>query len=193
MRNRILITVGVALAAALTIPSLAAAHTGSVKCDGSNIVFSYNANFAHDTTVTEFVKDSTSGNGTFKTFLVHAYTTATDTVPSPSSSVTASATWKDGTQSGSIAPVTLTCTQASTPVTACYPSEVVTQTVYTPGPETIKYVPFETTTYVDRWHTKIRFKTKWRTKVVIRLVPFKPVKQPNGNRGLLHATAGVAG
>lgn len=94
---------------ALAIPNIASAHTGTVKCDSTGVVFSYNNNFAHDTLVTESVKDSTQGNGTVYSVTVPANKAFTHTVPAPSNSVIASAVWTDGYSKGSIGPTIISC------------------------------------------------------------------------------------
>ena len=51
---------------ALAIPSVASANTGSVTCDSTGVVFSYNANFGRDKVSTETV------NGVTQQFTVPA-------------------------------------------------------------------------------------------------------------------------
>lgn len=140
---------------------VASAHTGFVSCNDTGVIFTYNNNFANNTDVTETV------NGVDKHFTVPAHTSITDTIVSTGSYQAAKASWTDGNARGSIALVELTCPYTAPPPDLCQ-NVLVTKTVYTPGPETIKYIPFETTTYIDRWHTKIKkiIKVRWKLHVI---------------------------
>lgn len=112
----------------LALPSIASAHTGSVRCDTTGVVFTYNANFQHNTAVTEVVKGAVTGNAFAKGVTVLAHTASTDTIALSSLTwpITAengvllvSATWSDGNAKGSIGPQYVTCPKPPTtpPVT----------------------------------------------------------------------------
>lgn len=173
----------VALAIALGIPTAASAHSGTVTCDSSGVVFHYNANFPITTTVTEKVVPGLGGNST-KTFVVPAHTAVNDTVAA-TGTVVASSTWVGG---GTIPPTTLTCPQPPTPplVPTCAPGDVsqgivggvlVCQHTVT----VIQTVTNTITQYIDKWHTKIRFKTKIKIvkqRVLIPWCPLPPKKTP---------------
>src|SRR4051794_12059504 len=60
---------------ALALPSVASANTGSVTCDSTGVVFSYNANFGREKVSTETV------NGVTQQFTVPAFTAVTHTWP----------------------------------------------------------------------------------------------------------------
>jgi hypothetical protein len=91
---------------ALAVPGIASANTGSVTCDSTGVVFSYNANFGRDKVSTETV------NGVSQQFTVPAHTAITHTWPIFGTLVVG-ATWSGG----SIPTVTLVCPapQASPP------------------------------------------------------------------------------
>lgn len=160
--------------------TVAKAHTGSVTCDSTGIVFHYNNNFSHDTTVTQYI------NGVQHQVVVNAYKSLNAGYDAPASYVVVKATWTDGNAIGNIPLTELTCPYDDT-ITVCQGTPVV-NTVYTPGPATVQYVPYETTTYIDRWHTKIKkithTKIKWKTHIIF-IEKWKPGKK--------HNTPGVAG
>lgn len=158
---------------------VASAHTGGVTCGTTGVVFSYQNNFAHDTAVTETV------NGVGKTYTVKANTASIDTIPATGSYQAAKASWKDGNAVGSIPLTELSCpyTPPTDTITVCIPTETVTKTIYTPGPETIKYIPYEVPGPVQ-YKTKIKWKIKWHTR--IKLVEWHPKPKK-------HNTPGVAG
>src|SRR6476646_3841008 len=89
---------------ALTVPGVASANTGSVTCDSTGVVFSYNANFGRTKVSTETV------NGVTQQFTVPAHTAITHTWPI-FGTLTVGATWSGG----SIPTVTLVCSAPSTP------------------------------------------------------------------------------
>lgn len=161
----------------LAIPGVASAHTGSVKCDNTGVVFMYSSNFAHTTTVTEVV------NGVSKTFTVPAHTAVTDTVDNPGGTVYAGASWKDGNASGQIPTTKLVCPVVCTPI-------VTEKIVYVDRPvETVREV--EKVVYVDRpvdrvvtktvvkWKTKIKYRTKIKTKIIF-IEKWHPIKKHHG-------------
>lgn len=98
------IIAGLIAVCALALPSIASAHSGTVTCDTTNVVFTYHADFPLTTTVTE------KAGAVTKTFSVPAHTAVTDTIPyTPSggnNTIVASSTWVGG---GSIPPTTLIC------------------------------------------------------------------------------------
>ena len=65
----------VAVIASLAVPGVASANTGSVTCDSTGVVFSYNANFGREKVSTETV------NGVTQQFTVPKYTAVTHTWP----------------------------------------------------------------------------------------------------------------
>ena len=83
---------------ALAVPGVASANTGSVTCDSTGVVFSYNADFGRTKVSTETV------NGVTQQFTVPAHTAVTHTWPI-FGTLTVGATWSGG----SIPTVTLTC------------------------------------------------------------------------------------
>ena len=89
---------------ALAVPGVASANTGSVTCDSTGVVFSYNANFGRDKVSTETV------NGVTQQFTVPAHTAVTHTWPI-FGTLTVGATWSGG----SIPTVTLVCPAPVTP------------------------------------------------------------------------------
>ena len=89
---------------ALAVPGVASANTGSVTCDSTGVVFSYNANFGRDKVSTETV------NGVSQQFTVPAHTAVTHTWPI-FGTLTVGATWSGG----SIPTVTLVCPAPVTP------------------------------------------------------------------------------
>lgn len=175
--------------AALVLPALASAHTGSVSCTKAGVTFSYNANFAHTTVVTENV------NGVTKLFTVPKNTTVTDTVSTTTPNVVAGATWKDGTLAGSIPFTSLTGCGTPPPPPPPPPPTCVsgtkfvsfvggvltcerTVTVVTPPPPPVTNT-VTVIQYVDRWHPgkvihKTRTVTKTKTKIKRILVPWCP-------------------
>jgi uncharacterized repeat protein (TIGR01451 family) len=90
---------------ALALPGVAAANTGSVTCDSTGVVFSYNANFGRDKVSTETV------NGVTQQFTVPAHKAVTHTWPGLFGTLTVGATWSGG----SIPTVTLMCPAPVTP------------------------------------------------------------------------------
>ena len=68
---------------------MASANTGSVTCDSTGVVFSYNANFGRDKVSTETV------NGVTQQFTVPAHTAVTHTWP-VFGTLTVGATWSGG-------------------------------------------------------------------------------------------------
>lgn len=195
MKRRRSLAVGLVLAVALSLPSLASAHTGSVACTDKGVVFSYASNFSADTIVTETVTGSTTGNGVVHSITVPAHTATSDTVsnlpiswPTSNGTLIAEAHWSDNGHAGSIGPVTLTCTFPPVTPDVCIPTQTVTRTVYTPGPETIQYIDVPgATQYVTKWRTRIVHRVKWRTR--IKLVPFTPFKPKHP----IHKQPGVTG
>lgn len=116
----VLITGGILL----ILPNISSAHTGSVKCDSTGVVFSYNANFSSTTLVTENVADVVTGNSITQSVFVPRRNSIIDTVTasnlgaiaSPSlggtpagTKLIARANWSDNGRAGSIGPVTLVC------------------------------------------------------------------------------------
>lgn len=214
------IAVLVALAA-LALPGIASAHTGSVTANCTTVTFSYNANFAHATTVTEtYVVD---GKSVTKTFSVPANHVATDviTFTSPNKAaftITAGATWTDGTAAGSIPTTSFSPTGCAV---VCVPTEKIVyvdrpveKIVYVDRPvEVIKYVDRvvnhdvpgptvevtkevpgpATTTYVDRPVTVTKTVVKFKTKVVYRDRWHTKIKLVEWHRNPGHHTPGVAG
>jgi uncharacterized repeat protein (TIGR01451 family) len=85
--------------AALAFPSVSSANTGSVTCDSTGVVFSYNANFNTTRVSTETV------NGVSQQFTVQAHKASKHTWPGVTGTITAGATWSGG----KIATVTLKC------------------------------------------------------------------------------------
>src|SRR4029077_20842366 len=79
-----------AIAALGCLPGVAAAHTGSVKCDATGVVFSYNANFEQDTFVTENVGQAQ------RLVVVNQNTASTDTWAGITGTITVSASWPGG-------------------------------------------------------------------------------------------------
>jgi hypothetical protein len=104
--------IGAVVIAAFALPGVASANTGSVKCDDTGVVFTYNANFGRDKVSTETV------NGVVQTFLVKAHVVSTHTWP-VFGTLTVGATWSGG----SIPTVTLHCEAPPVPV-APPPAEV---------------------------------------------------------------------
>ena len=90
---------------ALAVPNVASANTGSVKCDSTGVVFSYNANFGRTKVSTETV------NGVTQQFTVPAHTAVTHTWPGLFGTLTVGATWSGG----SIPTVTLQCPKPVSP------------------------------------------------------------------------------
>jgi uncharacterized repeat protein (TIGR01451 family) len=90
---------------ALAVPSVASANTGSVKCDSTGVVFSYNADFGRTKVSTETV------NGVSQQFTVPAHTAITHTWPGLTGTLKVGATWSGG----SIPTVTLMCPAAPPP------------------------------------------------------------------------------
>jgi uncharacterized repeat protein (TIGR01451 family) len=107
---------------AAALPGVASANTGSVRCDATGIVFTYNTDFGRTKVVTETV------DGTTKLVTVQARTLTTDTWPLFGTH-TVGAVWSGG----SIPTVTLTC-----PAPAAPPPPVV---VVTPPPPAVTPPP----------------------------------------------------
>ena len=77
----------IAALACLVVPGVASAHTGTVSCNSTGVIFHYNADFPTALTVTQNV------NGVTSQVLVPANTSVNFTQPLPGvASVTASAT-----------------------------------------------------------------------------------------------------
>jgi uncharacterized repeat protein (TIGR01451 family) len=98
--------VGAAAIGALALPGVASANTGSVTCDNTGVVFSYDAHFGRAKVATETV------NGVSKQFTVPKYTATTDTWP-VFGTLTVGSTWSGG----SIPTVTLVCPPPAPPLT----------------------------------------------------------------------------
>jgi uncharacterized repeat protein (TIGR01451 family) len=90
---------------AIAFPGVAAANTGSVQCDSTGVVFSYDAHFGRAKVATETV------NGVSEQFTVPKYTATTHTWP-VFGTLTVSSTWSGG----SIPTVTLVCPPPAPPV-----------------------------------------------------------------------------
>ena len=90
---------------ALAVPTVASANTGSVTCDSTGVVFSYNANFGRTKVSTETV------NGATQQFTVPANTAVTHIWPKIYGTLIVGATWSGG----SIPTVTLVCPAPATP------------------------------------------------------------------------------
>ena len=73
--------------AALAFPGLASANTGSVKCDSTGVVFSYNANFNPSRVSTETV------NGVSQQFTVPKWKAVTHTWPGVTGTIVVGAKW----------------------------------------------------------------------------------------------------
>lgn len=91
---------GLVAVVALAVPGVASAHSGTVTCDTTGVVFHYNADFPITTQVTEKAGSVT------KNFTVPARTAVTDTISGLTGTIVASSTWVGG---GTIPPTTLTC------------------------------------------------------------------------------------
>lgn len=175
----------VTLVAMLAIPAMASAHSGSVVCNSSGVVFTYNANFATAKDATEVV------NGTSYSFHVLPHVVNTHTIPGVTGTVVASSSWGGP---GSIPEVTLTCPAPPTPpvvvncpegttdlgmsggVKLCETVKTVINTVVIPGPpptpgtcpKNQKQLTFKdgvltcqkTVTHI-KTHTKVITKTRW--------------------------------
>jgi uncharacterized repeat protein (TIGR01451 family) len=122
--------VAVVAISAVALPGVALANTGSVKCDSTGIVFTYNTDFGRTKVVTETV------NGVTKLVTVQARTLTTDTWPIFGTN-TVGAVWSGG----SIPTVTLTCPAPAPPVA---PPPAVTPpppAVTPPAPPTVSTTP----------------------------------------------------
>jgi hypothetical protein len=95
----------IAAIAALAFPGLASANTGSVKCDSTGVVFSYNANFNPSRVSTETV------NGVSQDFTVPKWKAVTHTWPGLSGTLVVGAKWTGG----GIKTVTLVCPKSKPP------------------------------------------------------------------------------
>jgi hypothetical protein len=104
MRITRLVAIPIVALVALAVPGVASANTGSVTCDSTGVVFSYNANFGRDKVSTETV------NGVSQQFTVPAHTAITHTWPI-FGTLTVGATWSGG----SIPTVTLVCPAPQAP------------------------------------------------------------------------------
>jgi uncharacterized repeat protein (TIGR01451 family) len=104
MRITRLVAIPIVALVALAVPGVASANTGSVTCDSTGVVFSYNANFGRDKVSTETV------NGVTQQFTVPAHTAVTHTWPI-FGTLTVGATWSGG----SIPTVTLVCPAPAAP------------------------------------------------------------------------------
>jgi uncharacterized repeat protein (TIGR01451 family) len=104
MRIASLAAIPIIAVIALAVPTVASANTGSVTCDSTGVVFSYNANFGRTKVSTETV------NGVTQQFTVPAHTAITHTWP-VFGTLTVGATWSGG----SIPTVTLVCPAPATP------------------------------------------------------------------------------
>jgi hypothetical protein len=120
-RKPLLILGGVLASLAATVTP-AAAHTGSVECDATGVVFHYNANFERDTYVTENVGDAQ------RLVLVRAHQSGSDTWLGVTGTVTAGASWRYG----SIPTRTLECPAPPTPPPAAPPAPPAAPPVVTP-------------------------------------------------------------
>lgn len=122
---------GILTVVIMALPTIASAHTGTVTCDSRGVVFSYNNNFQNPTVSTEFVKDSTQGNGNQFQVTVPAHNAFTHIVAVTAPVVVASASWTDGHSKGGIGPVTLNCPQPPkvTPPPTIIPPACPTNTV----------------------------------------------------------------
>jgi uncharacterized repeat protein (TIGR01451 family) len=107
LKTRLAALVAAVAISALALPAIASANTGSVKCDSTGIVFTYNADFGRQKVVTETV------NGVTKLVTVQAHTVTTDTWPIFGTN-TAGAVWSGGV----IPTVTLTCAAPPPPPVA---------------------------------------------------------------------------
>lgn len=94
----------IAVLAALALPVSASAHSGTVTCNTTDVVFSYHADFPVTTVVHE------KAGAVTKDFTVLAHTAATDSIPyvraGGNDVIVASSTWVGG---GTIPPTTLIC------------------------------------------------------------------------------------
>src|SRR5664279_4116702 len=81
--------VGVVAICALALPGVASANTGSVTCDSTGVVFSYDAHFGRVKVATETV------NGVSQPFSVPKYTAITHTWP-VFGTLTVGSTWSGG-------------------------------------------------------------------------------------------------
>lgn len=116
--------IGSILAAMFIVPGVASAHSGSVTCGASGVVFHYNGDFPITTTVTEHITSVTPNVN--KTFVVTAHTAATDTIPFTGLAI-ASSTWVGG---GTIPPTTLNCpTPPANPVAPVCPAGTVSDSL----------------------------------------------------------------
>ena len=104
LKTRLAALVAAVAISALALPAIASANTGSVKCDSTGIVFTYNADFGRTKVVTETV------NGVKKLVTVQAHTLTTDTWPIFGTN-TVGAIWSGGV----IPTVTLTCPAPASP------------------------------------------------------------------------------
>jgi hypothetical protein len=95
----------IAAIAALAFPGLASANTGSVKCDSTGVVFSYNANFNPSRVSTETV------NGVSQDFTVPKWKAVTHTWPGLSGTLVVGAKWTGG----GIKTVTIVCPKSKPP------------------------------------------------------------------------------
>lgn len=112
---------GILTVVIMALPTIASAHTGTVTCDSRGVVFSYNNNFQNPTVSTEFVKDSTQGNGNQFQVTVPAHNAFTHIIAVTAPVVIASASWTDGHSKGGIGPVTLNCPQPTPKPVECPP------------------------------------------------------------------------
>jgi hypothetical protein len=89
-KARIAIPIIGVIALSLVLPGVASANTGSVKCDSTGVVFSYNANFGRSKVSTEIV------NGVSYQYTVPVYQVSTHTWPGVTGTIVASASWSGG-------------------------------------------------------------------------------------------------
>lgn len=132
----------IAAIAVFALPSVASAHTASVKCDSTGVVFTYNANFPH-----AFIADERV-NGVHYSFVIAPHVVSTHTIPGVIGTVVVSSDWGGP---GSITQTTLTCPAPTPPPAAVCPSgttdlgmsngvkicgseKIVYQQVIVPGP-----------------------------------------------------------
>jgi hypothetical protein len=129
MRKKWLIglVMGLATLPVLMVSGLAQAHTGAVVCDSRGVVFSYNANFEHATTVTEHVDAAT------RTFAVPAHMEVSDTWSGVTGDVVAGAHWPGGR----IPDTKLHCPKPTTPPPVTPPTTPPTTTPPTTPPTTV--------------------------------------------------------
>jgi uncharacterized repeat protein (TIGR01451 family) len=118
--TRLAALVAVFAIAAVALPAVASANTGTVTCDSRGVVFSYRANFNPSRVSTETV------NGVSRDFTVPKWTAVEDIWPGVTGNPVVGATWSGG----GIATVTLHCP----PAPPAPPPVVVTPPPVAPPP-----------------------------------------------------------